>query len=278
MTSGTTADASVGSLRQEYRPQWIELDGLANLRDVGGLPTADGARTRNLRLLRSDNLQSLTPASIRWLLDAGLSDVIDLRSDRERAIVGPSPLEGTGVVIHPLSLLPEGSAASGVVAGAVDGADLIGPGELAHPTDHATQLVREYLLYLMRRPDSVVAALRAIGGARGAALVHCAAGKDRTGTIVALALSVVGVPEDLVVADYAASNERLEQVNARLRSSEPYASDMEGQPVEDQLTPAVTMTGLLAEVRRRFGGVPEYLASHGWTDADTASLRTHLLG
>ena len=62
--------------------QWIELDGVANLRDLGGLPTGDGRTVRSGRLLRSDNLQDLTRADIDRLLELGLTDVIDLRSDR----------------------------------------------------------------------------------------------------------------------------------------------------------------------------------------------------
>ena len=63
--------------------QWIELDGLVNLRDVAGIPTTDGRVVAAGRLLRSDNLQSLTPADVDALLELGLTDVVDLRSDYE---------------------------------------------------------------------------------------------------------------------------------------------------------------------------------------------------
>ena len=85
---------------------WIELDGLANLRDVGGLPTVDGAAIAAGRLLRSDNLQALTEADVRELRRLGLTDVVDLRSDYEREHEGPGPLAATGIVHHPLSLFP----------------------------------------------------------------------------------------------------------------------------------------------------------------------------
>ena len=67
-----------------------------------------------------------------------------------------------------------------------------------------------YFSYVVDRPDSVLAALRAVARAPGAALVHCAAGKDRTGTLVALALSVADADRQAIIDDYAASSERVE--------------------------------------------------------------------
>ena len=87
--------------------RWIELDGLANLRDVGGIPTDDGGEIRTGRLLRSDNLQSLTPADVDRLLELGLSDVVDLRSDYEAEQEGPGPLRQTDVTHHQHSMFQE---------------------------------------------------------------------------------------------------------------------------------------------------------------------------
>ena len=74
---------------------WIDLDGLANLRDVGGIPTVDGGKIIPGRLLRSDNLQTLTTSDVDQLLGLGLTDVIDLRSDYEAQREGPTPLTAT---------------------------------------------------------------------------------------------------------------------------------------------------------------------------------------
>ena len=68
---------------------WIDLEGLANLRDVGGIPMTDGGQIAAGRLLRSDNLQALTPADIDRLLEIGLTDVVDLRSEYEVESEGP---------------------------------------------------------------------------------------------------------------------------------------------------------------------------------------------
>ncbi|MGL5853463.1 MAG: tyrosine-protein phosphatase, partial [Phycicoccus sp.] len=64
--------------------RWITLDGLVNMRDVGGLPTHGGGRTQPRRLIRSDNLQDLTDADIAHLVDElGVTDVVDLRTETE---------------------------------------------------------------------------------------------------------------------------------------------------------------------------------------------------
>ena len=87
-----------------------------------------------------------------------------------------------------------------------------------------------YLGYLEDRPDQVVGAVRSIARDEGVALVHCAAGKDRTGVVVALALSAAGVRPEAVVADYAASGERIEAILSRLRRSPTYARDIDSSP------------------------------------------------
>src|SRR5689334_13583435 len=81
-------------------PRWIVMDQLVNLRDVGGIPTTDGGAIATGRLLRSDNLQDLTPSDVDTLLGLGLTDVVDLRSDYEVEMEGPGPLTRTDVVHH----------------------------------------------------------------------------------------------------------------------------------------------------------------------------------
>ena len=78
-----------------------------NVRDVGGLPTVDGRRTRPGVLVRADNLQSLTERDVHRLVDElGVRTVVDLRTTGERHLEGPGPLEGR-VALHHLTLIPE---------------------------------------------------------------------------------------------------------------------------------------------------------------------------
>jgi len=262
---------------------WIELEGLANLRDVGGMPTSFGGEITAGRLLRSDNLQALTQDDIDRLLRLGLSDVVDLRSEYEVESEGPGPLAShPQVQIHQHSLFREWREGVGeekpdtrpeeLPDEALPWVDLAPSVQVDHP------VASFYLSYLVDRPDSIVASLRHIGEADGATLVHCAAGKDRTGTVVALALSVAGADREAIVADYAASTERMEAIVERLLGSRTYAENLRDRPMSSHITHPETMQTFLTYVDGEYGGVEPLLARMGWTDADSDRLRAKLRG
>jgi protein tyrosine/serine phosphatase len=108
-------------------------------------------------------------------------------------------------------------------------------------------------------------------------LVHCAAGKDRTGVIVAMALTAVGVPRSFVVDDYALTAERIGAVLARLRSSPTYASDVDALPDEEHRPKAATMDRFLARMDASHGGALGWLEAHGFGSVDVEALRTKLV-
>ena len=108
--------------------------------------------------------------------------------------------------------------------------------------------------------------------------MHCAAGKDRTGVVVALALAAVGVPQDAIVADYARTSERLPLILARLAASRTYASDITVDQPERHAPRPDTMRDFLEIVRSEYGGAPSLLAAVGWTDADQKALQAKLTG
>ena len=265
---------------------WIDdVDGLVNLRDVGGIPTADGRSVVPGRLLRSDNLQALTETDVKALLDRGLTDVVDLRSDYEAEMEGPGPLaEHPEVDIHQLSLFREWREGVGEEKPEDEEPPEALPGEalpwvdLEPSVEIGNDLASHYMSYLVERPDSVLTALRVIAGAPGATLVHCAAGKDRTGTIVALALSLVGADREAVIADYAASSERMQAIVERLMTSTTYADNLRGRPLSSHMTHPETMRALLAHIDDELGGVQTLMGKLGWTDEDTERLRAKLLG
>jgi protein-tyrosine phosphatase len=257
--------------------RWIELDGAVNVRDLGGLATDDGRATREGRLLRGDNLQDLSPADVKLLVDdIGLTTVVDLRSPAEVEAEGPGPLTRVDGVRHEYrSVLPEAGTATDIA-----GAALVSRQDEARSRYADDLRVGYYLGYLEDRPDQVVAALRSIEQAPGAALVHCAAGKDRTGVVTALALRAVGVRADAVVADYAATAERIEAILDRLRGSSTYADDINSRPnaVEDDSPRAETMQAFLQLVDERYGGVQQWLSEHGFGPGEVEALRAKLTG
>jgi protein tyrosine/serine phosphatase len=255
------------------RVGWIELENAVNVRDVGGVPAGNDQKIQTGRLIRSDNLQDLSPGDVRQLVDhLGLTTVIDLRSSSEVAAEGPGPLRAVDAVEHlHFSVLPESHGMTDASSDAL----AVGR-ERAIARDPEDLLGAFYQGYLEDRPDSIVGALRAIAAAPGAALVHCAAGKDRTGVVVALALTALDVPRDLVVADYAATAERIGAVLARLRASPTYAADVDALPDEEHRPKAATMERFLARLDAR-GGVLGWLAEHGFGSVDVNALRAKLV-
>jgi protein-tyrosine phosphatase len=253
---------------------WVELKGAVNVRDLGGLPAEDGGETVSFRLLRADNLQELTPSDVATLVRGiGVTTVVDLRSRAELAAEGPAPLDSVAGVRHAHHpVLPELGSATDVVATAL--LNRAKQDRSRFPDDPACG---HYLGYLEDRPDQVMAAVRTIARAEGAVLVHCAAGKDRTGVVVALALSAVGVRPQAVVADYAATGERIEAILARLRRSATYAGDTDTRPAQDQGPRPETMAAFLEQVDARYGGAVRWLAGHGFSDEDLRLLRAKLL-
>jgi protein-tyrosine phosphatase len=252
---------------------WIELDGAVNVRDLGGLPTADGGLTVAGRVLRADNLQGLSARDVKLLVeDIGLTTVVDLRSAFELTYEGPAPLDAVSGVRHAHhSIVPEVGDTSEVVAAAL---------LVRHETDlrryPSDRWAGHYLGYLEERPGEVIEAMRSVAQSKGAAIVHCAAGKDRTGVIVALALSLAGVTQEAIVADYVATGERSEAILARLLASPTYHDDVSNLPVEAHMPRAETMAGFLAEVDARHGGTRTWLAANGLTDQDLSALHDKL--
>jgi protein tyrosine/serine phosphatase len=139
-------------------------------------------------------------------------------------------------------------------------------------------MAAHYLSYLQDRPDSVIASLRAIADTPGAALVHCAAGKDRTGIVVAIALAAVGVPDPFIAADYALSSLYLDP-----QHTPTIGRVQESTGLGDRLTAALLASPpelilhLLARARRQSGSIDGYLAGHGVTRAELSALRSALV-
>ncbi|MQA10706.1 MAG: protein-tyrosine-phosphatase [Pseudonocardiaceae bacterium] len=255
--------------------RWIELEGAVNVRDIGGLPTEDGGHTMPGRLLRADNLQDLSSADVTRLVDdLEVRTIIDLRSPAEVTAEGPGPLTRIPQLVHRHhSLLPEAGHATDASADAL----LVRQRRAAerYPGDRMSSF---YLGYLEDRPDSVLAALRSITNSPGSAVVHCAAGKDRTGVVVALALTIAGVSRETVIDEYAVTGERIEAIMARLRASPTYAEDVDRRPASDHKPQPETMAAFLTQLDERHGGVFGWLDTHNFGEPEIEKLRSRLRG
>jgi protein-tyrosine phosphatase len=222
----------------------LELVGFVNLRDLGGLPAGPGRRVRTRALLRADTPPVVDGEQLAALARDGVRLAVDLRDDDELAEL-PSPFAAAGwaVVRHPLF---EGSAASFVAAG--------------------TDLATLYRRILDARGPTLSAVAATVASAGGGVVVHCAAGKDRTGLTVALLLSAVGVDDDLVVADYARTQQRLR--GRWLADRIAVLSAYHGKDVSDQAellagSPPQVLAEALDHVRARWGSAAGYLLAHG---------------
>lgn len=248
---------------ENYAPSWITLDGAVNARVV--MPGV---------LLRADNLQSLSARDVRVLIEEeGLDVVVDLRTDVEVELEGPGPLTAeVAVRIEHRSLFPDSGGNTDLDAGTVK------PWGRADEDESPDEppAVRAYMSYLRHRPDSVVGSVRTIARADGAVLVHCAAGKDRTGVVVALALDAAGVDRERIVGDYLATGQRIHAIVARLVSSPTYRRELEGHDPQRQAPVRGTMERLLDLVDERFGGSAAWLSARGLEGPDLERLRRRL--
>ncbi len=173
----------------------LAIDGLINLRDLGGLPSASGATTLPGRLLRSESPHTLSESGLGELLERGIGAVVDLRTTSERA-QRPSPLIEAGVHTSHAPIFTD---------------------DEDYP-DHLATAGEVYCWWLRERRTGVAAAMSAVADAPSApVLVHCHAGKDRTGVIVGLVLRLAGVSIDAIADDYAISGVQLADMLARDR-------------------------------------------------------------
>jgi hypothetical protein len=196
--------------------------------------------------------------------------VVDLRTDVEVSSELPGPMHSEpGVQVRHLSLYPDNGAGESTP-------DALLPWRGEKFSSTRSPAAAAYLRYLQRRPDSIVAALRAIAEPDGATVVHCAAGKDRTGVVVALALTVAGVERAQIAADYAHTQSQIQAIVDHLSRSDLYGDEVE-RP--ERIPPASeqNMLDVLAAIDEDYGGVPAWLAGHGWTEADTQRLQAKLL-
>jgi protein-tyrosine phosphatase len=234
---------------------WIELEGAHNVRDLGGLPAATGL-TRPGVLLRSDGLDALTEADVRLLVEqVGLAQVIDLRAPSERKERTEGSLRAAGVAMSPLPVITD----EDIQRRKGDRAQQFQTGE-----EPAVIMARGYVELAELGGTAFTTALDRIVAPGGSpAVVHCSAGKDRTGVLVALLLDVAAVEREVIIADYAATQQRMAPVVERLRNASAFhrlAHEVAAFAYEAQ---PETMRLFLDELDARWDGGGGYFAAHG---------------
>ena len=237
----------------------LAWEGLLNARDLGGYPAAGGGETRWGAVVRSDSLAALTGAGRAALAGYGVRAIVDLRLPDELAR-HPNPYAEPG---------DHGIAYTNV--------SILDPAA-GFPPDTLT-LAENYLWTLDRFAGYVAEVMAAIAGApEGGVLIHCAAGKDRTGLISALLLGLAGVPAATIAADYALTAELLRPRDQEWLEHGP-GERAEREALTARVAPtAEVMLAVLAGLTERHGGVEPYLRSTGLDAGDLERLRRRLVG
>ncbi|MHA7293128.1 tyrosine-protein phosphatase [Arthrobacter sp. HLT1-21] len=243
------------------------MPGILNLRDIAELTAADPRATVPGLVFRSSQPFGWDrDATMGFLRGKGIETIVDLRSNREATMVPWLVAADAGIDVVTAPLDPsEANPASTF--------DLL----------TAEDLGNHYVGWLHSRPEVVVSALAPIAAGR-TTLVHCAAGKDRTGVITAVVLLVAGVSDDLIIQDYAHTTGALPLILPALAKlwvgNAPAGADrisFENPPVI-LTSPAAAMATFIDGLRREFGTVDAFLTGAGMDRADLAQLRRTLSG
>lgn len=240
----------------------IALEGCFNFRDLGGYPTADGRFVGWRLLFRSDGLHHLTPRDIAILREEiRLGEVIDLRSSGELRSEGRGILENESMRFHHLPLFDRETD------------------QRTHPDydPESISLADRYFFLAELAKEAVAKVLAVLAETDQPSVYHCAAGKDRTGVISAILLSVLGVPDEIIVADYAASRDNLDAIVDRLMSTKGYQEMLSALPPETMHAEPQTMIDFLGRLQENYGSVQGYAEDAGVPRNQLEKLRNRLL-
>ena len=234
----------------------LPLDGAWNVRELGGYRTADGRITRSGVFFRADGTSELSPQDVKTLRSLGVTLTADLRSPEE-VTQRPSRLADCEGMRYEHVVMFDGMQ-SAMFQGTLP--ETMGELYTALLDGAKPQFARLFRLFLENS---------------GASLFHCTAGKDRTGVTAMLLLSLAGVPEETIVADYAASEENLREQAARQKAQ--FAAMGVKIPPHVFGSQPRDMKTALAHLNSRYGGAASYLRLCGLREEELAALRERLV-
>ncbi|MCW0216293.1 MAG: tyrosine-protein phosphatase [Pseudonocardia sp.] len=240
---------------EHLRP--LALAGAFNFRDLGGLPAGPDHVVRPRVLFRSDTLQALTADDVRLLVDElHLELIVDLRNGAEAVSEGRGPMAEVPVsyLNAPLQDLPVS--------------------ELP-PREQSRLFYLEHLASASSPLATVVRVVSALAGRP--VLLHCAAGKDRTGLVTAVLLRLLGVDDDTIVADYLRTGENMPRIVQRFLGWPRYRDHIAAVPAEVYQAEEYTVRGFLRGLDERYGGAAAWAAARGIGGDELARLRRGLL-
>ena len=246
----------------DYSERHYSFEGCFNFRDIGGYLNQDGRRVKKGLYFRAGRQDRMTEKDLVQLSDLNISTQIDLRKQEEVLDQGRGPLEAMGANYINIAVIPEG------------GSDKLN--KLVGDTGISG---KRYLGYLEFGPTSWLRLFGILAEQENLpVLLHCTAGKDRTGVSTAFLLSVLGVSREVIEADYLLTNLDTERQADFIESTVGYP---EGYDREKMITiagvPQDAMKDFLDGVESKWGSVVEYLQKIGITQDQMNKIRDNFL-
>jgi protein-tyrosine phosphatase len=235
---------------QKYN-RHLKFESVMNFRDIGGYPAGDGHTVAWRRVFRSGEFRNLTPDDFKRLTrELGVVFVIDLRSGTELENNGKGLLEGSEINYRNIAFMTD------------DGGPEANAGRYAHCTN-----MGEFYLEMARQEDygkRIIEALEIIADPDNHPMVfHCAVGKDRTGMLAAVLLSLLGVAEKDIVEDYALSEPYMDELLARLKNNPQKNDPPLDIPEYFWKASPESMKLFLSTINKEYGSVKDYVAVMG---------------
>ena len=246
----------------DYSERHYSFEGCFNFRDIGGYLNKDGRRIKKGLYFRAGRQDRMTDKDLAQLSDLNISTQIDLRKQEEVLDQGRGPLEAMGANYINIAVIPEG------------GSDKLN--KLVGDTGISG---KRYLGYLEFGPTSWLRLFGILAEEKNLpVLLHCTAGKDRTGVSTAFLLSVLGINRDIIEADYLLTNLDTERQANFIESTVGYPQGYDRETMISLAgVPKDAMKDFLDRVEAKWGSVLEYLQKIGVTKDQMDMVRNNFL-
>ncbi|MDP6377635.1 MAG: tyrosine-protein phosphatase [Pseudomonadales bacterium] len=246
----------------DYSDRHHAFEGCFNFRDIGGYPAQDGRTVRWGRYFRAGRQDRMTAQDLEGVRQLGIATQIDLRRPDEVHEQGRGPLTDMGASYHNIAVIPEG-----------------GSDQLSRLVGDTGISGKRYLAYLEFGPESWIRMFEIFTRASSHPIViHCTAGKDRTGVSTAFLLAVLGVNRAVIEADYALTNRDVARQANFIENTTGLPAGMDRESMMHAAgVPESAIGDFLDGLEERWGGPLDYLRSIGIGDATMQAVRSQFL-
>lgn len=258
-------------IEDDLAERLLPLEGGVNFRDMGGYPAHEGRRVKWRHLYRSGTMARLTPADREHLADRGIRAVIDFRTVEEQE---REPNEW-GLSLGDAYWRRPHTETFGNWSG-------LDPTKLQAVRDVELVMEEGYRRLPQQQAEAYAEMFRRLAAGDVPAVIHCTAGKDRTGGGAALILAALGVPRDAIIADFVMTERAVDLTKAlagRQRSAK-YDTFAKIDPTVVKAFASAKpgfISAFLDSLDSEFGSVEGYVADLGMTASDIAAIRASLL-